>query len=122
MRTDEEYRQILQLWEQGTPKKRIARLTGIPRETVRDCIQRYQTVANLGMIRAEYPTAPYTLRQLQSEATSDPPLREAYAYLLGLYLGDGYINREPRTYRLRVSLAAAYPGIIQTCIEAIRIE
>lgn len=27
-----------------------------------------------------------------------------YAYLLGLYLGDGYINKTERTYRLRISL------------------
>jgi len=26
----------------------------------------------------------------------------AYAYLLGLYLGDGYIDRQPRTYRFRI--------------------
>lgn len=26
----------------------------------------------------------------------------AYSYILGLYLGDGYINKEPRTNRLRI--------------------
>jgi hypothetical protein len=28
----------------------------------------------------------------------------SYSYLLGMYLGDGYISRTPRTYRLEVSL------------------
>jgi len=27
----------------------------------------------------------------------------AYSYLLGIYLGDGYISRTPKTYRLEVS-------------------
>jgi len=27
----------------------------------------------------------------------------AYSYLLGIYLGDGYISRTPKTYRLQVS-------------------
>jgi hypothetical protein len=30
--------------------------------------------------------------------------RASYSYLLGMYLGDGYISRTPRTYRLEVSL------------------
>lgn len=37
MRTYEEYHEILTLWEIHRNKKKIARITGIPRETVRDC-------------------------------------------------------------------------------------
>lgn len=36
----------------------------------------------------------------------------AYAYVLGLYLGDGCIARNARTYSLRLSLDTKYPGII----------
>ncbi len=43
-----------------------------------------------------------------------------YAYLLGLYLGDGSIARHRRgVYRLRVFLDLAYPGIISSCARAI---
>ena len=35
-----------------------------------------------------------------------------YAELLGLYLGDGHVVRAERTYRLRLFLDSAYPGII----------
>jgi hypothetical protein len=40
----------------------------------------------------------------------------AYAYLLGLYLGDGYVSTHTRTYCLRIFLDAAYPaiGLIQS--------
>lgn len=41
------------------------------------------------------------------------PLDEAaYAYLLGLYLGDGSISRHPRTYRLRIFQDQRYPLLI----------
>ena len=43
MRSDDDYRAILQLWAQGYNKYQIAKLTGIPRATVRDCIERYST-------------------------------------------------------------------------------
>jgi hypothetical protein len=42
----------------------------------------------------------------------------AYAYLLGLYLGDGHLSKLRRVYRLRVSLDARYPSIIDECAQA----
>lgn len=44
MREYEEYKQILSLWELGIAKKRIAITLGIPRATVRDCIERYGSI------------------------------------------------------------------------------
>jgi hypothetical protein len=42
-------------------------------------------------------------------------------YLLGLYLGDGYIAAHRRgVYRLRITLDVRYPGIIQECEAAMR--
>jgi hypothetical protein len=35
-----------------------------------------------------------------------------YAFLLGLYLGDGYISDGGRSFRLRISLDARYPRVI----------
>jgi hypothetical protein len=39
--------------------------------------------------------------------------------LLGLYLGDGYISRQRRVWRLRVTCDTQYPAIIARCREAI---
>src|SRR3954453_1443517 len=36
----------------------------------------------------------------------------AYAYLLGIYLGDGHLDRRAETYLLNVTLDAGYPGIV----------
>jgi hypothetical protein len=42
------------------------------------------------------------------------PLDEtAYAYLLGLYLGDGHITHRPKTYMLSLACADAWPGLLQ---------
>ena len=122
MRSDEEYIRILELWEVGTPKKRIAIMTGIPRATVRDCINRYGTVVGLARIRAQTPRTPQALRTLRASNFEDnPALFESYVYLLGLYLGDGYINKMPRTYKLRFFLGSVYPNIIESCEDALAI-
>jgi hypothetical protein len=44
----------------------------------------------------------------------------SYAYLLGIYLGDGCISDHPRSVcRLRIALDAIYPGIAAECATAI---
>jgi hypothetical protein len=48
-----------------------------------------------------------------------PAARRSYAYVLGLYLGDGYLARHPRTFRLEITLDAAYPGIVAECMSAV---
>ena len=43
----------------------------------------------------------------------------AYAYLLGLYLGDGYIDRMPRTYRMRIFQDQRYVVLIELARRAV---
>ncbi|MEZ0067639.1 hypothetical protein ABIA32_003654 [Streptacidiphilus sp. MAP12-20] len=70
-----------------------------------------------------------TLRQWHSEPTSparaacprDTELGAPYAYLLGLYLGDGCISRSRRgVHVMRIACANAWPGLIDACEEALR--
>lgn len=43
-----------------------------------------------------------------------------YAYVLGIYLGDGWIHVPPRRSPcLLITLDAAYPGIVQECAQAL---
>ena len=47
--------------------------------------------------------------------------RAEYAYLLGLYLGDGYISLGPRgVFQLRITCDAIYPGIIEEGLAVLR--
>ena len=54
-------------------------------------------------------------KQIQPDSIPSAP----YAYLLGLYLGDGYICRTGRSYRLRIAMDSRYPGIIEEARSAI---
>lgn len=47
MRSFEEYRQILELWEQGVNKLQISKRLNIPRGTVQVCIKKYESVEKL---------------------------------------------------------------------------
>jgi len=106
-----EYEAVRELVAEGLNTCEISRRTRIPRTTVR-------TWLRFGF----HPS------------TRDRPLcapphsfcwsvvpQASYAYLLGQYLGDGWITKVgPRhVYCLRVFCATAYPGIIAECVDAI---
>jgi len=48
-----------------------------------------------------------------------PSNRHSYSYLLGVYLGDGYLSKATGSPVLEISLDALYPGIARECSEAI---
>ena len=85
----------------------VARATGVPRSTIRDW--------GNGRTRQS---------RFDGCETQDYTALDggAYAYLLAMYLGDGCISLHPRgAWKLRVTLDAAYPGIISECASAIRV-
>jgi hypothetical protein len=105
---------VLALVGDGLNDCEIARRTGVPRRTVRDW--RVGRVPKLRAPRCqrcgggpdECGDDQHTIRP-----------EEEYAYLLGLYLGDGYISQAPRTYRIRFFLDAVYKGIVQRCARSL---
>jgi hypothetical protein len=117
MRSIEEVQRVLALIGEGLNDCEIARRTQIPRGTIRDWRR--------GRIpgrkhRARSASAPLSDKSCprcghpEHDFTALPG--EAYAYLLGLYLGDGTISRAHRgVYKLRIILDARYPGIIEEC-------
>ena len=98
MRNIKETKLILKLRKQGKNNCEISRITGIPRTTVRD-------VRRCSPILAE-------ATDLKSVKCGFESHHRHYAYLLGMYLGDGYICKNRRTYRIRISCATDYPDII----------
>lgn len=95
----------------------ISRKTGIPRPTVRDW--RHQRDRDQRDSRGKKRVRPRSLGNCpicQTGTLNNP----WYAYLLGLYLGDGCLTPMPRgVFRLRVSLDDRYPAIIDECTTAI---
>ena len=118
MRSYDEYKRILLLWEEGLNKSEIERRTGIPRPTIRDCINKYGSFDQLIEYIAQHEQ-PLLLKILTGEIEDDyQTTLIAYSYFLGLYLGDGNIVKTRKIYRLRVTLDAKYPGIINSCMQA----
>lgn len=84
----------------------ISRLMGISHRT----IQRWRNDGLKG--RREDKSCP-----LCGDGSLHPP---AYAYLLGMYLGDGHIIATHRgVYRLTIYLDAKYPEIVEECATAL---
>jgi hypothetical protein len=113
LRSKEEVALVKALANEGLNHCEIARATGIPRGTVRDWLTGRK---------------PRHARRDSCPACGHPPHDfdllpgASYAYLLGMYLGDGCISKGPRdVYRLRISLCTDYPNIMSECIEAIRV-
>lgn len=99
------------LWEQGYNKLQIARMTGIPRATLRGWLA-------VG-VEARLARAPVEHNRDQCPLIADVPW-PAYGYLLGLYLGDGCISSYPRdVFRLRIFCCDAYPHLMDLCEHAI---
>jgi hypothetical protein len=108
MRSNAEYTQAVSLVGDGLNDCQIARATGIPRSTIRD----WRRAPKGRRETAWHP--PCTVCGQPEHAFQALP-RASYAYLLGMYLGDGSIARMPRTWRLRIALDLAWPGIIEEC-------
>jgi hypothetical protein len=89
---------VLELVASGLNDCQISRQTGIPRRTVLDWRHGSR---RRGQARA-YGASPF------------PPPSQEYAYLLGIYLGDGCLSRtgRPGVWRLRIFNDVRYPNII----------
>lgn len=108
MRSQLQLEQVQRLLTSGRTDEEIAACTGIPRRTVCD----WRRGRNLILRRAQDA---HSYDCVEAHDFSLLPERE-YAYLLGLYLGDGCISRAQRgVYRLRITLDSRYPAIISEC-------
>jgi hypothetical protein len=98
-------KRALALVAQGRSLNAVSKETGISRAAIRSWQDRLEPVPRMA------PPLP------------DPPSdRVAYAYLLGLYLGDGCISAHPRGtgHYLRIACGDTWPGLIAACEAAIR--
>ncbi|MGW7515634.1 transcriptional regulator [Streptomyces sp. NPDC054796] len=98
----------LSLVAQGQSLNAVSKRTGISRAALRSWQTRLEPLRAL----SDCP------RCASPPRLPDDPA--AYAYLLGLYLGDGCISRLGRTYSLRIACADAWPGLIDECEHAMR--
>ncbi len=99
------------MYRTGRSIASLARELDIPRSTV-------MTWKRSGVFEGALRAPPSTSCEDGCARGATLPAEE-YAYLLGLYLGDGMLTPMPRgVYRLRVVLDAKYPQIIEDCRHA----
>jgi hypothetical protein len=106
---------VLDLKAAGCTDREISSRTGVPINTIRlwrnRGISRHAKRAlGVGGLCATCGCEPHDLASL-------PPV--TYAYLLGVYLGDGCLGRNRTSWALRIALDMSYPGIIQECCDAV---
>jgi hypothetical protein len=95
---------------QGFTDRAVAAAVGVPLQTVRN----WRT----GQRRAPGRTSHRACCYLCYQTPLDEP---AYAYLLGLYLGDGHILHGRRdVFSLSIACADAWPGLIVAAEDALR--
>jgi hypothetical protein len=113
MRSSADYAHATTLLDAGMNDCAVARVTGIPRSTIRDWRRKPRDATRAAGRRA-CPECGHPAHKFSALA------RSSYVYLLGLYLGDGVIDCYARTERLRIALDRAWPGVIAECEEAMR--
>ncbi|MEU4171860.1 helix-turn-helix domain-containing protein [Streptomyces sp. NPDC026665] len=104
-------KRALTLVAQGRSLNSVSRETGISRAAIRSWLVRIEPLdGNRG--------EPCPRCRALPEEPDDPA---AYAYLLGLYLGDGCISSSRSDVPfLRIACADAWPGLIEACATAVR--
>ena len=106
-------RQALDLINSGSSLRSVSMSTGITRSTLREWR------ANPEKAQAARARCP---RCGDHPALPEP--RADYAYLLGLYLGDGCVsvggNPSKGVWKLRIICSDAWPGLIEECVRAMQ--
>jgi hypothetical protein len=109
----------LELAEEGLNNCEISRELGIHRRTISDWVSGRTRTGS----RKEYSRRSRCMRCPEKPLDPFPGLTAfSCAYLLGLYLGDGWIAKHRReVFRLRIYLDRRYPLIVAECEAAVSI-
>ena len=106
-KTVDEVNHILDLYNSGCSQNKIFKTLGIDRGTIRQIINDPQGYLNKATIK-------FNLSEIN---------KKSYAFILGVYLGDGCISKThtPNVYRLRIALDNKYKELNEEVISELKI-
>lgn len=113
----------LRLAEQGVNNCEIARRTGVSRPTIREWVNGRlpHSFVQKRLLYGRHNDSERVCPCCGASEHRFDRFSTAYAYLLGMYLGDGCISRGPRdVFRLRIALDKKYPLIVRECAAAMQ--
>lgn len=92
MRTENQYQKAINYHNKGLNETEISKIINVPRTTIIGWLKKKP---NFERVIINFNPKDYVINN---------NLQNTYSYILGLYLGDGYINqmKNKRTYRLRI--------------------
>ena len=99
---------IHEQYKQGISKNQLAKKYNVTWSTINNIINKAES-NNLSQVQI------MSLDWVKANVIDINP--SAYCYMLGMYLGDGYINEMQRegVFRLRISLDNQYPETVEEC-------
>jgi hypothetical protein len=106
---------VLELKAMGWTDRGVSAATGVPVNTIRS--RRNHGLPRRGKRAPRVGDYCRLCGQEEHDFAALP--RETYSYLLGIYLGDGWLTANGPSWMLRVALDEAYPGIVVSCCDAI---
>lgn len=106
-KTAQEVIQILDLYNSGYSQNKIFKTLGIDRGTIRQIVNDPQEYLNKATIK-------FNLSEIN---------RKSYAFILGVYLGDGCISKthKPNVFKLRIALDVKYTRLNEEIISELKI-
>jgi hypothetical protein len=114
MRSEADVRDVFRLRGAGLSTSVIAAATSVPPST----IKRWLRSDEQSIAGSRGRSAQNNCAERCNLVSAAPPA--AYAFLLGMYLGDGHIVHNHRgVYRLEIACCEWYSGIVDECIEAV---
>ena len=105
VRSERDMERVRQLLAEGLSTRQVAAITRVP----------FSTVARWrGGDTAAFGAPPIVVKRPWRPADAF-----SYAYLLGMYLGDGCLSQARKSVLLRISLDSSYPAIVEECRGAV---
>jgi len=123
MKSDEQYRQVIELKQSGMKIFEIVKITGLTRGCVNNWIRRGSPLHE-GKLKKfqelDSETTPLEYLKTLNESLTESERNSAYSFILGMYLGDGCIYKYLRTKQLTIALDKKYQKLNDYVINSMK--